>query len=76
MSVIQEFGPAPVLRWRWRERRVYSLPQRVLIRDKRRVKRAMEVVALNNSRDRFMTSSELRCGVKENHREITRRAAP
>jgi hypothetical protein len=55
---------------------VYSLPQRVLIRDKRRVKRALEVVALNNSRDRFMTSSELRCGVKENHCEITRRAAP
>jgi hypothetical protein len=29
----------------------------------------------NNSRDRIVTSSELRCGVKENHREITRRAA-
>ena len=63
---------------------MYSPPQRVLIiSDDARLADANSILLvgliLSNvepQRDRLVTLRELRCGVKENHREIVRRAAP
>lgn len=63
---------------------MYSPPQRVLIiSDLARLPDSNSILVANRilsnveaKRDRFATSKELRCGVKENHRKIMRRAAP
>lgn len=63
---------------------MYSPPQRVLIisddvrlPDSNSIRAAGRILSnVEPKRDWFVTSKELRCGVKENHRKIMRRAAP